>query len=452
MFMNESNTTSSSKSSKSKFILYGMPRFGSSVVLGIEGMALFTLYTVAYGVAPFLVGFALAMGYLSIAASQFLLGWISDAKYTRWGRRKPWIILIAPILGISFVFVLMPALVLPDLNDKNALFLWLLVWDILFRVSYGMTTPYQSWAAEQFSVNERPKVSQIQNTFNFVGNGVMALFTLLVLTGVFDKIIKNPNVIPLEFLIPTIIFAIIVVVLFYLVVFLMPTEPKFKIESSLTQNLKTIVKNKNFVLITLMRGISGIAWAIITTIMLTYVVVVLNLSGMDYIIIAAFLLLGIFIFLYIWRKLIQKKGKKQTLLYVFLVAICFLPISLLGLIPLDSYLIFGIIFIIGIAAILGGWYLFPYIIDADIAEDDEKSTGELKAGIYAGFPSILLNIFQAGGVFFLGIIVSLPNITVGTSTFSIGLILWGPICSLILIGSYLYTKKFIILDFEWEKE
>lgn len=450
--MNESNTTSSSKSSKSKFILYGMPRFGSSVVLGIEGMALFTLYTVAYGVAPFLVGFALAMGYLSIAASQFLLGWISDAKYTRWGRRKPWIILIAPILGISFVFVLMPALVLPDLNDKNALFLWLLVWDILFRVSYGMTTPYQSWAAEQFSVNERPKVSQIQNTFNFVGNGVMALFTLLVLTGVFDKIIKNPNVIPLEFLIPTIIFAIIVVVLFYLVVFLMPTEPKFKIESSLTQNLKTIVKNKNFVLITLMRGISGIAWAIITTIMLTYVVVVLNLSGMDYIIIAAFLLLGIFIFLYIWRKLIQKKGKKQTLLYVFLVAICFLPISLLGLIPLDSYLIFGIIFIIGIAAILGGWYLFPYIIDADIAEDDEKSTGELKAGIYAGFPSILLNIFQAGGVFFLGIIVSLPNITVGTSTFSIGLILWGPICSLILIGSYLYTKKFIILDFEWEKE
>ena len=450
--MNESNTTSSSKSSKSKFILYGMPRFGSSVVLGIEGMALFTLYTIAYGVAPFLVGFALAMGYLSIAASQFLLGWISDAKYTRWGRRKPWIILIAPILGISFVFVLMPALVLPDLNDKNALFIWLLVWDILFRVSYGMTTPYQSWAAEQFSVNERPKVSQIQNTFNFVGNGVMALFTLLVLTGVFDKIIKNPNVIPLEFLIPTIIFAIIVVVLFYLVVFLMPTEPKFKIESSLTQNLKTIVKNKNFVLITLMRGISGIAWAIITTIMLTYVVVVLNLSGMDYIIIAAFLLLGIFIFLYIWRKLIQKKGKKQTLLYVFIVAICFLPISLLGLIPLDSYLIFGIVFIIGIAAILGGWYLFPYIIDADIAEDDGRSTGELKAGIYTGFPSILLNIFQAGGVFFLGIIVSLPNITVGTSTFSIGLILWGPICSLILIGSYLYTKKFIILDFKWEKE
>jgi GPH family glycoside/pentoside/hexuronide:cation symporter len=91
------------KKSNRGFILYAMPRFGTSIVLGIEGWALFTLYTIAYGVDPFLVGFALAMGYLSIAASQFLLGWISDAKYTRWGRRKPWIILFSPLLGISIV-------------------------------------------------------------------------------------------------------------------------------------------------------------------------------------------------------------------------------------------------------------------------------------------------------------------------------------------------------------
>jgi len=450
--MNESNRDSSSENPTSKFILYAMPRFGSSVVLGIEGWALFTLYTVAYGVSPFLVGFALAMGYLSVAASQFLLGWVSDAKYTRIGRRKPWILLITPLLGISFILVLLPALFLPDLNDKNSLFLWLLIWEILFRISYGMTTPYQSWAAEQFEVSERPLVSQFQNTFNFIGNGVMALFTLLILTGVFEKIQKNPNIIPPEFLFPIILFAVIVVALFYLLVFLMPTEPNFKIESSLSVNLKTILKNRNYVLTTLMRGITGLALSMVTAIMLTYAIVVLKLSGTDFIIIAGVLLLSIFFFLYIWRKLIQKKGKKQTLLYIFILGIMFLPITLLGLIPLDSYLILGIIFIVGIAAILGGWYLFPYIIDADMAEDDERSTGELKAGIYTGFPSILLNIFQAGGIFLLGIIISLPNITVGSSSFSVGFILWGPICSIILICSYIFTKKFLTLDFEWERE
>ena len=448
--MNENVQLSISKSSKRKSILFAMPRFGTSVVLGIEGWALFSLYTLAYGISPFLVGFALAMGYLSVAASQFLLGWISDAKYTRLGRRKPWIILITPILGISFILLLLPALFLPDLTDKSALFSWLLVWEIVFRLSYGMTTPYQSWTAEQFKVSDRPMVSQLQNTFNFIGNGVMALFTLLILTGVFQKIQKNPNVIPPEFLIPTILFGVIVIALYYLLVILMPIEPEFKIDSSLLTNLKTIVKNKNYVLTTLMRGITGIALSMTVTIMLTYAIVVLRLSGTDFIIIAVFLLLCIFVFLYIWRKLIQKKGKKQTLLYVFIFGIVFLPITLLGLIPMDSYLILGIIFITGIGALLGGWFLFPYILDADMAEDDEKSTGELKAGIYTGFPSILLNIFQAVGVFFLGIIVSLRNIRVGTASFSIGLIIWGPICSIILLCSYIYTKRLLTLDFDWE--
>ncbi|TFG06458.1 MAG: MFS transporter [Promethearchaeota archaeon] len=450
--MNEVMKSSETENPKSKFLIFALPRFGTSIVLGIEGWALFTLYTVAYGLNSFLVGFALAMGYLSIAASQFLLGWVSDAKYTRWGRRKPFIIIISPILGISFIFVLLPALFLPNLNDKVSLFYWLLTWECIFRISYGVTTPYQSWAAEQFEVNERPVVSQFQNTFNFLGNGVMALFTLLVLTGVFEKIQKQPQVIPLEFLTPVLIFALLVVGLFYLISFIMPVEPEYEIESSLKENLRTIIRNKNYVLTTLMRGITGVALSIVTAVMLAYTVVVLQLSGTDYIIIAAVLLICIFLFLYIWRKLIQKKGKKSTLLYVFILGIFFLPISLLGLVSSASSLILGIVFIIGIAALLGGWYLFPYIIDADMAEDDEKSTGELKAGIYTGFPSILLNIFQALGVFLLGVITSLPTTTVNGTSFSWGYVIWGPLCSIILIISYIFTKKFLTLDFDWENQ
>ena len=52
----------------------------------------------------------------------------------------------------------------------------------------------------------------------------------------------------------------------------------------------------------------------------------------------------------------------------------------------------------------------------------------------------------------LGVAIeNLPNITVGTATYSFGLIIWGPICSAVLLISYLYTKKYVILDFEWEK-
>jgi len=450
--LSENSGIERTQTSFGKRFTFGLPRFGTSIVLGVEGFALFTLYYTAYGVDSFLVGFALAMGYLSIALGQFLLGWVSDAKYTKIGRRKPYIIVFGPLLGLSFIFLLLPGLILPDMNDKNALFFWLLIWDIIFRFSYAVTTPYQAWMAEEFPVYERPKVSQMQNTFNFIGNGIMALTTLLIFTDAFDEIEANPSAIPSTFLTIVVIFGAISSVLFILIVFIMPTEPYYEIKSTLIDNLKSTVKNKKFMNIVLMQGISGFAWSMTSSVMLTFTEEVLNLSGFDYILVSLFLLLGIFIFLYIWRKQIEKIGKKETLIYIFYFGIFFLPISLLGLTTIIPSLIFGIIFILGIAGILGGWYLFPYIMYADIAEDYEKQTGELKAGVYVGFPSIVLNIFQAIGIFLLGAITSLPDVMVGTVTFSLGLVIWGPIASVILIVSLLFTKKYVVLDFEWEKK
>jgi len=452
--MSETEEPLREKTSTGRKTIYALPRLGTSIVLGIESWALLTLYTSGYGLAPFLAGFAIAMGYLTIAAAQFLLGWLSDAKYTKLGRRKPYIIVFAPLLGISIIFLLLPSLFLPDLNDKNALFLWMLVWDIVFRASYAVTIPYQAWMAELFEVDERPKVSQYQNTFNWIGNATMAIFTLIILTTyarALETEITTPP--PIEYLLPAIIFGVLVVLLFYLIAFLIPTEPHFKIETSLKESLKATVKNKNFMLIVLMIGISSFGWSMMVTGMLKYTQDALHLGTLEYAIVAVVLILCIFIFLYFWRSRIQKKGKKATLLLVLLLAVFFFPVTLLALIPMESYLILGIIFMMGIAAILGGWFLFPYIVYADVAEDDEKTTGELKAGIYAGFPSIILNIFQAVGAILIGALFELPDIVVGTGDpFSLGLLIFGPICSIILLVSYFYTRKYIELDFEWEKK
>ncbi len=438
-----------------KKILFSAPRLGTSIVLGIEGWALLTLYTSGYGLHPLLAGFAISMGFLAIAFFQFLFGWLSDAKYTRWGRRKPYLIVFAPILAISTVFLLLPALVI-DLTEKNTLFIWMLVWEILFRISYSVTTPYQAWMAEVFPIEERPKVSQFQNLFNWIGNAIMAIFSMFILTKYIDLIEAEGDVnvaIPYDFLIPIIIFGILIVILFYYIAIKIPKEPEYPIESNLIQNLKTIVKNRNFILVVLMVGISGLGWSMISSGMLKYLNDALNLGTLDYMIAAICLVSTIFIFLYMWRRSIEKSGKKKTLLYVFLLAVVSLPITLLALIPMASYLIIGIIFIIVVATSLAGWYLFPYILYADIAEDDEKSTGELKAGIYAGFPSIILNIFQAVGAFLIGAIFSLPNISpTGDFSYSMGLIIFGPIVSVVLLISYFFAKKYIELDFDWENK
>ena len=94
------------KSNLSKFLLFGAPRFGTNIVLTIVDFALLTLYSIGFDLPAWQIFLATSLGKLSIAASQFLFGWISDIKYTKWGRRKPYLIAISPLIGISFVFLL----------------------------------------------------------------------------------------------------------------------------------------------------------------------------------------------------------------------------------------------------------------------------------------------------------------------------------------------------------
>lgn len=437
------------KSKTSKFFIFALPYYSTSLLMGFADISLATLYILAYQVPPFLVGLALGMGKFTIALFQFLFGWISDAKYTRWGRRKPFLVLLSPILGISFILLLLPSFFI-DISNIEAVFFWLLVVYQLFNMSYAITTPFGAWMVEQFAIEDRPKAAQFQTIFDLFGVGTMSVFSLIVMSNFIDNIKQDPSYLPPDFSYSVIVFGIVSIIIFYIVSILMPTEPEFKIESSIFQYLKVVLKNRNFLIVTLMTGIASLAWVQVASLILLFIEVVLNFESTTYIIAAVIFLGGIILFLSIWRLLIKKFGKKRSLLYDLIAAIFFLPLTLLALIPMQSNFIYGVLFILGIAGIYSGWQIFQYIMVPDISEDDEKKTGELKAGTFRGFPSIPLNVFQAIGLIIMGSILELPDITIGTSTFSIGYIVWGPICSLILIITLLYTKKFVQIDFEWE--
>jgi Na+/melibiose symporter-like transporter len=441
--MTEIEIEQKQRGSLKKFILFGTPRLGTNILLTIVDFALLTLYSTGFNLPAWQIFLATSLGKLSIALSQFLLGWLSDAKYTKWGRRKPYLIILSPLLTLSFIFLLIPNQFLL-ISNTTVLFIWLLVWDIIFQASYGVTTVHNAWMAEQFQVRDRPKASQFINLFIYLGAGIGEIFTLLVLTDFATQVQSDPSALPIEFLLGVLIFGLITIPLFFLVAALMPTEPNYKIESSLIYNLKAIFKNKNYLTFNFMEGFASIAWSIVTPTMLAFLTAVLNFTDMQFIIGGSIIIFGVLFFLYLWRKLIEKLGKKKSLLFLFLFAIIVLPFTLISLIPMESYLIYGIIFIIGVVASIGGWNLFPYIIYADLAEDDEKSTGELKAGLYRGFSSIILNIFQAIGLAFSAIV----SFLIGDYLFFIW---WGPICSLILVGAYFYSRRFIKIDFEWEK-
>jgi len=440
---------------RKRTFIFAIPKFGASLLLGIVGFALLKLYSDGYGIDETRVTYATTLGYIAIAISQAFFGWLSDATYSpKFGRRKPYILILTPIMFVSFICLFLPTLFLQN-PSEDTLFLWLLIWNILFEISYAVTTPYQAWMAEQFSVNDRPKVSQIQNMSSHIGNGLMVLFTIIVIPTFADEVALDPTSLPLNYMLSIIIFGALFFILFYLAAFTMPTERPPEFKPNLFRNLKIILKNKNFMLVQLMQGIASMGWIIITTIMLKYVTNVLNFKGTINMVVSVVLLVGILLALYVWRKIIQSIGKKRSTLGVFLFAVIVVATSVIGLVDMPNTirLIFGFAFMLGIAGSLGGWFLFPGIYYADLAEDDQISTGELKAGIFTGFPSIILNLFQALATFIIGQLYRiLPDVTVGTLTFDMTEVLWGPICLIFLLAAYFYTKYLIKLDFEWEKK
>ncbi len=448
--MELTNEHSLPPASTSRMILFAFPRIGSSLLLGVVGFALLTLYTTGYGLNGDVVAFIISGGYIAIALSQFFFGWISDVSYTKkLGGRKPFVLLLTPLLAVSFIFLLMPSLFLKNPSDKLLLG-WLAIWNTLFEISYAVTTPYQAWMAEQFRSEDRPKCSQIQNICNFIGQAAQTLFSMIVLTKFAVNFESNPEVIPPGFLWICIIFAVIFTASFYTSTLLMPTEAPPTSKPNLRENFRNIFQNRNYLLVVFMQGLASIAWVILSTVMLKFLTDVLFLNTTQYIIMAGSLIIGMVVFLVVWKHFIGKLGKKQSILYVFISGVIFCPISLFGLIDMQNPLLFAVIFILGVACVLGGWYLFPYIIYADLAEDDCRTTKTMKAGTYVGFPSIVLNLFQAAGTAILGLILKLPDITVGSKIFSLGMVVWGPVCALVLLGVIFYTKSFVKLDFEWE--
>ena len=228
----------------------------------------------------------------------------------------------APILGISFVFLLLPTLFLGANPDTMSLFAWLLIFDIIFQFFYGeLTTPYQSWMAEQFQVHERPKAAGFQNIFNYVGTGVALLFTMLILPDVLGAFESTKVIDPL-FIIILIIFALVTVGLFYFSAFALPVETAPPVKMNLKKDLKEIVSDTNFMHVCMMVGIASLTWSMITGLMLGYIQFVLGLTSTTQQILGAVALaLGVILALFIWQKVIAKVGKKKALTYIFIWAI-----------------------------------------------------------------------------------------------------------------------------------
>src|ERR1700677_1501134 len=109
-------------------LLYGAPSFaGAGMVIPIFiNMPKFYADNVLVPLGYLAMAIAIARSL--DALSDPLMGWISDHTHTRLGRRRPYILLGAPLCGVAFFCLLNPPIAL---KGKDAA-IWFLVSFILF--------------------------------------------------------------------------------------------------------------------------------------------------------------------------------------------------------------------------------------------------------------------------------------------------------------------------------
>lgn len=400
-------------------VFYGLGRLGSTILLSLVTLATIYIYTDYYNLPATWNGIANGIGKIVIAFSGFIMGYISDRTvHPKLGRRKPFVISGAVLLSISFIMLFIPEYFIP-VEEKMLVFVYETIFVSAFNFFYGyLLTPYQAWMPEITLPTERVEVSNYENTFNLIGNifGIVFSFGLGLITSYTGWTLAD-----------IVIFFGTAEIVLYMPAAIRIREPMKYIEHpNLWREMMIALKNRNYVLWILARGLMSVTFAFVTSFVLLYVTEVLQFSGFDTVIFAGILLIVVVIFFNVWHQLSKRWKIKKTMTLALIVLACALPLSwVIGRVPLGiSIQMQGYIFIALASIGISGYWLFPYAILANIAEADEIMTGESRAGMYTGFDSIPLNFFQAFSLAIGGFIWDLPEI---------GHYIWGPFYTIFLI-------------------
>jgi len=412
-----------------KKVSYGMGRFGSSFLLTLTGLTSFYIYGAKFEINWLLAGISLATSYVVIGFTHWFTGYYSDKVKTRWGRRKPFVVIGAPGLAITGLLIFVPNWFMNtgDPTIELQVFGYYLLFLCSFKFFYAfLLTAFQAWMPEITEESERPLVSGMQNTANWIANGlgvVLGFITpLLFVEEPLPGLSSTGLMIILAFCIIT--------VLFYLpsIAFIRESPDLVIPERSIIAETKTVLQNKTYVGWMLTVGFLSFSFSALTAQIVGFAQEVLLLDTLEKLLPPAMaLLISIMVFLFIWIKAVGRFGKgKTTIVSMVVLALLMILLPWIGDFGRRTNpVLVAIPLFVALAACMAVYYLMSYIVPADITHVDSLETGIDRAGMYEGFKGVPLNMFQAVSSLFLGWFMAQSFEATGTNLF--GLTWWGPI-------------------------
>lgn len=364
-------------------VAYGLPSLPTTILTLPLFVVLPTFYAQDLGLGLGLVGAILLGSRIWDAVSDPLVGILSDHINTRWGRRRPWMVLGAPIALVSLWFLLVPG--------ENVGGGYLLGWTIALYIGGTMILiPYNAWGAEiSGHYHERARVTSFRQIFVLAG-GITAAVLVAALQSDRAEALRVTALI----VVITLPIAVAIAVRF------VPDQPK-SLEQRLTfaRARAAVRSNKPFQRLVAAFFLNSIANGFPITLFLLFVQH--NLRASDTML---SWILGVYFVMALlsvpfWLVLSKRYGKHRVwTAAMILVCAFFVWVPLLG--AGDAMWLLVISLFTGFG--LGADLVLPPAMQADVVDLDELRHREKRTGIFFAVWSITqkLSLALAAGIAF----------------------------------------------------
>ncbi len=385
--------TTAKLSTKTK-LAYGAGDLGAAIATAINGFFLLNFLINVAGLRPGMAGNIFLIAKIWDAFNDPLVGWLTDHTISKFGRRRPWLLIAAVPFGLAFFL----QWIVPPLNETGLFWYYLLVALLLDTAFTAVNVPYAALTAELTQdYDERTRLSSVRMSFSILG-GVLAAFLHGIIVSQF------PDNERLGYMISAAIWAVAIAAPCFITVW-GTREPDFAVNAKneggpgYLEGLKIALQNKAFILVTIIYLLSWLAIQFAQNNLQIYTKdwIRLDMANFSYLLLA--IQFSSFVWVLIWTKVSDRIGKKN----IYYLGAGFFMFALMGLFFLQPGQIFLTFFLAAIAGIgISVGYLVPWSMLPDVIELDQLETGQRREGVFYGFFVLLQKLGLALGMFISG--------------------------------------------------
>ena len=415
-----------------QLLAYGMPVFGIAYLLFFLQFYFLKFATDVLLLSPVIVGLLFSLAKLWDGVNGPLIGSFSDRSRSRFGRRRPFLLVSLPFLVVGFVMLW----AMPRALEGNALIAWIAVALFVFYTAFDLyTLPHAALGAElSRDPHQRTRLFAVRQ-MSFTAGMLLAFAAIQLAMNA-----EDPRSTAAELAIPAALVCVIVLAITPLVLREPPVEGT-RGGRGLLPALRDVVSTQPARLLLFVFFIESVGVGAVGT-MAPYIAQYL-LERPDVVgLLPASYVISAVVSIPIWVRLSRSFGKRDTWLASMLLAAgAFGGMWFVG--AGDVTLAMSLLVVAGCAMGCGG--VLSASILADVIDLDEQRTGERKEGVYSAAMTLVLKVGTSLATAASGVVMTatgfVPNVAQSASSlFGIRLLFAGLPFLGFVVGTILFRR------------